>query len=450
MSLFDKNKDRPQEHKEPEEFENSPLVDIFEDDGLDKTRVISADELGRMKSGGSGEKSPHEDEEADIEIENRDYRPVRGRRDSRLGCLGGIMYAVFIICISISLACFGWMCASDVLSLNKQEKESTVTLPKDIFTKTEKDVKDSEGNITGTKTVDSADIDYVAEQLKNAGLIEYKWLFKLYAKVSHADVKIDPGTYKLSTSFDYRALVKNMQVGTKSMEVTTLTFPEGYTMEQIFDKLEANDICSKEDLYKAAADYPYSFAFLEDVETGDAKRLEGFIFPNTYDFYQGEQASSVINKFLTALHYKITSDMWKQCENRGISFRQAVTIASMIEKEAANDDERANIASVIYNRLKADMPLGIDASILYEFPDFSGSSIPDDIINYDSPYNTRLYKGLPPTPICNPGMASIKAALNPANTNYYYYALDMDTHTHRFFSSAEEHSAFVATQNYGG
>ncbi len=381
--------------------------------------------------------------------EARDYRPIRGSRTGRLGCLGGLMYAVFVISISVILACVAWMFACDVLALNKEEASAAVYLPKEIFTMKEQEVKDADGKVTGTRQVESADMDYVAAALKDAGIIEYKALFKAFARVSHADTKLDPGTYVLTTEMDYRALVKNMQVGTASMVVTRLTFPEGMTMDQIFRRLEEENVCSAEALYKAAADFNYNFRFLENAPTGDAKRLEGFIFPNTYEFYQGEQASSVINKFLTALHSRITADMWSWVESRGTTFRDAVIVASMIEKEAANDDERALIASVIYNRLAAGMTLGLDATILYEFQDYDGGvNLPDSIRNYDSPYNTRLYAGLTPTPICNPGMASITAALRPESTRYYYYALDAETGTHRFFTNSSEFEAFVATQVY--
>ncbi len=120
----------------------------------------------------------------------------------------------------------------------------------------------------------------------------------------------------------------------------------------------------------------------------------------------------------------------------------------MIEKEAADDEERADIASVIYNRLNADMVLGIDASILYDHPEHDGAPTAD-MLKEKSPYNTRLYAGLPPTPICNPGLASLKAALTPNQTVYYYYALDTETGRHRFFANQQEFDAFVATQNYG-
>ena len=159
------------------------------------------------------------------------------------------------------------------------------------------------------------------------------------------------------------------------------------------------------------------------------------------------QASSAINKMLENFYYKQTAEMLQRAQDLGMSMRDVVNIASLIEKEAANDSERALIASVIYNRLNAGMPLGIDASILYAYPDHEGAPTADMLAD-PSPYNTRLNTGLPPTPIANPGIASINAALYPESTGYYYYALDTATGQHRFFTNADEFNAFVATQNY--
>lgn len=434
-------KNNEPESKRPDAQESSEdrFSDIFNGD---ETRRISPDPLRSSKRHSFAE-------EEEFVLEERDYRPIRRRRDGRTGCLGGIMYAVFVICVSVILACGGWMAARDVLALGKPEASATVYLPKEVFSQTEKEVKDADGKVTGTKLVETADIDFVANALKNAGIIEYKNLFKLFARISHADVKLDPGTYVLTTELDYRALVKNMQIGAAAMVETTITFPEGWTMAQIFAKLEDEGVCSAEQLYAAARDFNFSFRFLENVGPGDPQRLEGFIFPNTYDFYQGEQASSVINKFLTALYTRITADMWKQVENRGTTFRDAVIVASMIEKEAGSDEERAKIASVIYNRMAAGIPLAIDATILYVHPEYNGGAqLPQSMLAEDSPYNTRIYGGLPPTPICNPGMASLNAALNPAQTNYLYYALDVEAGAHRFFTNYDEFAAFVATQDY--
>ena len=387
------------------------------------------------------------------EESERDFRPVRQSRESKSGCLGGVMYFVFVVCISVILACVAWMAASDMLALNQGDFTATVTLPSSIFETETVDTFDEDGNKTGTERVSRADIDFVASELKQAGLIEYEWLFKFFCQISHADTKVTPGSYELKSTFDYRALIQNMQPGSGSAVTIKVTIPEGYSLEQIFRKLEENGVCSYNDLVEAAANANYKYSFLEGIEAGDMTRLEGFLFPDTYEFYVGMQASSAINKFLERFNNVFTADMLKQASDRGLTLNQVLTVASLIEKEAAVDtekgiDERRLVASVIYNRLNAGMPLGIDASILYLYPDHEGGPTAE-MLAQDSPYNTRLYTGLPPTPIGNPGLAAIQAALNPESTSYYYYALDTATGTHQFFSDYASHQAFVSTQNYG-
>lgn len=380
-------------------------------------------------------------------LSERDYRPVRQSHEYRTGCLGGIMYFAFILCVSIVLACLAWMAASDMLALNKDEFTAVVSLPMDIFDYDTVDTFDDDGNKTGTKRVTYADIEYVADELKSAGLIEYKWLFEFFCKLSHADTKVDPGEYELDSSFDYRALIKNMQTGSGATVTISVTIPEGFTMHQIFLRLEENNVCSYEELMDAAANYSYNYDFLEGIEQGDPKRLEGFLFPDTYEFYVGMQASSAINKLLENFHYKMSEELISKMQTMGLDIRTVVNMASLIEREAANDNERPFIASVIYNRLAIGMPLGIDASILYLHPDHEGAPT-GEMLAEESGYNTRLNVGLPPTPISNPGLASIQAVLNPESTGYYYYALDMQSGQHRFFTNSGEFDAFVATQNY--
>ena len=387
------------------------------------------------------------------EESERDFRPVRQSRESKSGCLGGVMYFVFVVCISVILACVAWMAASDMLALNHGDFTATVTLPSSIFETGTVGTFDEDGNKTGTERVSRADIDFVASELKQAGLIEYEWLFKSFCQVSHADTKVTPGSYELKSTFDYRALIQNMQPGSGSAVTIKVTIPEGYSLEQIFRKLEENGVCSYNDLVEAAANANYKYSFLEGIEAGNMTRLEGFLFPDTYEFYVGMQASSAINKFLERFNNVFTADMLKQASDRGLTLNQVLTVASLIEKEAAVDtekgiDERRLVASVIYNRLNAGMPLGIDASILYLYPDHEGGPTAE-MLAQDSPYNTRLYTGRPPTPSGNPGLAAIQAALNPETTSYYYYALDTETNTHRFFTNDYEFNNFVATQNYG-
>lgn len=369
------------------------------------------------------------------------------KNENKSGLAGGALYFLFVISVSIILACLAWAAATDVLGFKSSDTVAQITLDKDRFTYQEVEVTDDDGNIK-TKKVHYADMSYVADQLKNNGIIKYKWLFKLFGSVYNADEKIDPGTYELKAIYDYKALVKKMTSGSAAMVTKKITFPEGYTMRQIFKKLNAEGVCDYDELMDAAANSTFNYSFLEGTEKGDANRLEGFLFPDTYEFYEGMPAATAINKLLEVFHYKMTAEMLEWQEESGYTMREIVTIASMIEKEAANDTEQYTIASVIYNRLKKDWPLQIDSTTLYEYPDHEGAPTAE-MLAKDSPYNTRISKGLPPSPICSPGITSIRAALQPSSTNYMYYALNTATGQHEFFKTADAFNAFVATQNYG-
>ena len=375
--------------------------------------------------------------------EARDYLPIRFRRYGRLGIGGGVLYALFVISVSIVLACFAWMCAVDVLALNKEEASAIVTvLPYEPTGDMPATVTREDENGDPVEVPIKVDIDQVADALKSGGIIEYKWLFKLFSSFSHANIKIDPGTYDLNTSYDYRALVTKMQFGSDSQEITQVTFPEGFTMEQIFTLLEQNFVCEKKELYEAAANYDFNYDFLADIPLGDASRLEGFLFPDTYEFYQGESATVAISRFLDNTENKLTQEILDKAANHGLNVQQLLTMASLIEKEAGGaEGERENMASAIYNRLAAGMPLQIDATVNYALGT-STLALTHDDLQVDSPYNTYLYGGLPPGPICNPGLASIKAVAEPADTGYYYwYSVDGATH---FFATNDEHAAFAA------
>lgn len=364
------------------------------------------------------------------------------------GVFGGFMYFLFVISVSVILACLLWLAATDVLALNADNNlVTTITLAKDNFDFKSHEVKDDNGN-TKTEKTHTADIGYVADELYDAGIVKYKWLFKLFCSFYNADEKIDPGTYEIKDVYDYRALISKMQSGTSAMISVDVTIPEGYTMKQIFEKLDEEGICDYDDLMYAAANSTFSYEFIDEAN-GDASRLEGFLFPDTYSFYEGMSAASAINKFLEGFYYKLTAEMEEWQAASGYTWREIVNIASIIEKEAADDaTERANIASVINNRLNNDWPLQIDSTVLYDYDEHPNGVTPE-MLKADKPHNTYVNKGLPSTPICNPGLASIRAALQPNTTNYMFYALDTATKTHRFFVGSSEFDAFVATQNYG-
>ncbi len=439
----------------PEEIEKiNEIFRLHEENEKTASQKKVDDSALRTAAESSGEKtgiqpSADESEYSEEELTERDFRPVRRSREYRSGCLGGLMYFVFIACVSIILACVAWMSAADALALNKELYTSEITLPAGIFTSKTVETFDKDGNATGMKRVSSADIDYVADELKSAGLIQYKWLFKLFCRISKADTKIEPGEYTLRSTYDYRALIRRMQKDSGAAATVKVTIPEGFTMSQIFYHLEENGVCSYEDLMTAAANENFEYSFLNGTEPGEASRLEGFLFPDTYEFYKSMSPASAINKFLQNFYGKMSADMEKQIGDRGLSLREAIEIASLIEREAANDEERPLIAAVIYNRLRSRWSLGLESAILYVHQDHEGAPTAE-MLEEESPYNLMKNTGLPPTPICNPGLSSISAALVPATTNDYFFTLDTATGTHRFFETMDQFNAFVATQDYGG
>lgn len=345
------------------------------------------------------------------------------RRRSRGGILGfTMMYVVGVIGVSIVLACLGWIAAGDVLALNKEYKEVTVSVT----------AEDSFGDVVNT--------------LKKDGLIEFKGLFKLFANVTGGKDKVTIGTYSLNTDMDYRALLSGMSINSTTKAEISVTIPEGYSLEQIFQLLEDAGVASVRDLEQEAAQHDYAFSFLQDIPLGEAGRLEGFLYPDTYQFNTPHRALYAINKMLVNFDQHYTDDLRRQVADSGYSVREILTIASLIERETDGTD-RARIASVIYNRLNNTRAstagyLQIDATLRY----INGGSVPTEADkNIDSPYNTYKYKGLPPGPICNPGLESIKAALSPEKTKYYYYALG-DDNVHHFFKTYEEHQKFLQSQ----
>lgn len=387
----------------------------------------------------------------DGEYEDVNERFVKRGQGRRTGCLGGIMFFLFVVCVSVVLAALLWMAAVDVLALGKEPGEVTVTVPKSIFSTEERTITAEDGTET-KKSVTVADIDWVADMLYDNELIQYKDLFKLFCRFARASEKVKAGTYVLSRDYDYRALISGMNPNGGERVTIDVTIPEGYTVAQIVSYLDEKGICDENEMWDALANHEFDYDFLDPETLGDRYRLEGYLFPDTYTFYLGDTPTRVISKLLTNFKNKWTAEMTEKAAELGYTQREILTIASMIEKEAGVDKDRAAIASVIYNRLENVTAaagtygyLQIDATIHYAVSR-TGEEFSTEL---DDPYNTYRYPGLPAGPIANPGLASIKAALNPESTNYYYYALAKDR-SHRFFRTFEEQQAFVHSDEYGG
>ena len=420
------------DRREKTEFQGDPFVDP----NREETHVFTEEDLKNLpKDEDAGEKASsvadyRETEDEEETYTPRDFRPIRRRRYYRTGLVGGIMYFLFVLCVSVALACFAWLAADDMLSLNKEYMEAQVYVGEDM------------------------DVGQVATELKTKGLIRYRRLFALFGKLFHAEEKIEPGTYNLSTKLDYRALIQNMHhyTGWTGEELVTVkvTIPEGKTVMETFQILAEHGVCPYETLMECAAKETFNYDFLQDIPKGDASRLEGYLFPDTYEFYADSSPKAAICRFLDNFGERIGDRVNEQASAQGYTLREIITVASLIEKEAGDDLERATIASVIYNRLQStSYPyLQIDATIQYAMGEHKEHLTYEDL-QVDSPYNTYLYPGLPPGPISNPGLASIRAALSPESTGYYFYALNKNG-KHEFFSSYNAFQRFINSSDFGG
>lgn len=346
------------------------------------------------------------------------------RRSLPTNIAEGVIYVGGILLISFILATIGWRWAGDVLALNKEPLTASVTI--------------TEGESLGDVTA----------ELKEKGLVKYGYLFQLFASFTHKAEKITAGSYELSTVMDYSALLNNISSTSAYRETVTVTIPEGYTVEEIFKLMENKGVCSYNDLLNVAQEETFDFDFLKDVKTTKEKRLEGYLFPDTYEFYKGADAKNVINTMLKNFNDRFDSKMEAEMQLLGYSKNDIIIMASIIEKETDGSDQR-NIASVIQNRLKNTWAtpkgyLQVDSTIQYLLKERK-KKLTDKDLEIDSPYNTYKNPGLPIGPICNPGLTAIQAALEPNKTNYYYFMLGKDGTTH-FFDTEAAFLAFKAEQ----
>ena len=419
------------------------LDDEYQDDYNDDSNGLFAINDDDSVDDLSAEESGEYEEEEPVDP-NRPVRKVRPKPKKGYGLFGlphiasTVIWLVLAVTIGISLGRLLWVCAADVLAFGKPNQEIAIT-------------------ITADDTVDT-----VTDKLYDAGLIEYKELFKLYAALANADKKISAGTYTLNTQYDYHALVNGMSASSSYRETVKVKIPEGYTCAQIFALLESNGVCSVQTLEEYASTSEFaSYDFLEGVPRGTKYCLEGFLFPDTYNFYTNDTPQRIFDKLLSrfadqfdaelrahidTLNEKMAAKLRKNgygqdyIDANKLTMYDVVTLASIVQKESAHSGENYEIASVFFNRLAHpnSFPyLNSDATVVYAHG--GKQDLTADDYKLDSPYNTYVVKGLPAGPIGNPGLSAIMAALSPADTNYHYFVLDPSIGEHLFSATYKEH-----------
>ncbi|MCX7784781.1 MAG: endolytic transglycosylase MltG [candidate division WOR-3 bacterium] len=271
----------------------------------------------------------------------------------------------------------------------------------------------------------------VATKLLENGIIRDQETFLFWAKILGCDKKIKSGRYYFNANTRALKVLRTLTTGGENK--TLVVIPEGYTIKDIARILHNEGICSENDFIKEC--HNKTFLLTLNIKAGSA---EGYLFPDSYDFIIPSDPKDIIRTMVNRF-WQVYQEIH---DHKPLD--TVLIIASLVEKEAKLDSERPLIASVFYNRLKNKMPLQSCATVQYVLPVHKEQlSVEDTKIN--SPYNTYLHQGLPPTPICNPGKASLIAAIRPANTKYLYFAVNSNG-KHFFSKTFSEHQKFLRSR----
>lgn len=272
----------------------------------------------------------------------------------------------------------------------------------------------------------------IAEILAVSGVVRNPNMFRLKARLDDADGKLRAGVYDLRTGMDYREVLERLRMD-PPISYVSVTIPEGFTLKQIARRFEARAGISAGEFEAIASTYGKSSEkeYLAKALDGS---VEGFLFPKTYRVREGTTAEEVVEMMLAQFERELAKVDLTWARKRGLSIRDLVVVASMVEREIRMDEERPMCASVIYNRLDRRMKLEIDATIEYILPG-TRPRLLNRHLKIDSPYNTYMYAGLPVGPISNPGLSALQAAAQPAETDYLYYVLTSKEGSHTFTRS---------------
>jgi UPF0755 protein len=306
------------------------------------------------------------------------------------------------------------------------------------YTKSQGPISPSDSELITIEIGEGIGVEGIAKMLEDNILIKDAKHFIIRSTLERTAGKYKAGVYNLSRSMSVDEIMRTLVEGVKR-EVVKLTIPEGLTTEQTMQILTEAGLMTEEEFWSEVESGAFDYTFLKDAPKG-RERLEGFLYPETYEVYKDAGAHAVIDMLLLQFDHvyfgEIDSDL--AGVERGLTLREVVTIASLIERETAVPGERPVVARVIFNRLDEDMPLQIDAAIQYALGT-PREQLTNKDLEIDSPYNVYKNKGLPPGPICNPRKDSLDAVVHPDDNDYIYYVLDPALNgMHRFSKSYDE------------
>lgn len=336
---------------------------------------------------------------------------MSSKRTRRVVALGGLVVLILLVVVAVVLA-----------SSRGNGSTSATTVS-------------GSANVVEITVKSGMSATQVGQLLQRNGLIKSSGDFVNLVKAKGKENSLHPGSYSLKKGDKLETLVDQLTSGAGA-ETPKITIAEGLAAGQTAGVLKKSGHIDGA-AYRSLVAQPSKFTVPKvGGTTPKVSTLEGLLFPSTYYLVDGETAAQLIETQLSTFQTKTAGLQWSRASALGVTPYEVVIVASLIEKEAKVPEERSLVAAVIYNRLKKNMSLGIDATVRYAVNKWTGSLTSSDL-QIDSPYNTRIKKGLPPGPICSPGLAALKAALQPANVDYLYYVLK-DANHHFFTSSYEE------------
>ena len=427
-----------------EENEADIIADQSEEDE-DEKPVIGADKDDIKKH--FGKDDPSSDEEEDEEAEDED-KPKKASSDKKQSgakntagkkrkkkkkkrvafngsIFGGIILVTIILTVSMLLAVGGLSVGMEYYGIGQDDSEIRFNIP--------------EGSSN----------EEIADMLFENGVIKNKDLFLMTIKLMKAN-NIYPGDITLRPSMPYSDIIEELEKQRLHYETVTITFTEGEYLTEIANKLEENNVCTaNEFLFTFQKDFGFTFeSYLTDNENAFYAR-EGYFFPDTYEFYVGDTASNITRVLREHYNSKINDAMYKKMNDMGLSLNETITLASIVQKEAANAEEMPKVASVFLNRLHdPDTFPMLQSNTTYDYIEkvIKPMTDNDDLVaHYTEYYDTYAIDGLPAGPICNPGMDAIMAVLNPEKTNYYYFCNNIETGETFYAETLEEHEKNMIT-----
>ena len=371
-----------------------------------------------------GSEISDDDEFEDEPEEKRQPKPKKKKRKKKGNgrLIFGLIMTAIIVAVAVFCAAFVLKFARDFVGIGKSSVEVVVEIP------------------MNSGTADIADI------LADEGIIDSTYFFRFYSRVKGSDGTFVAGSHVLSPDMSYENIVHELQQGAvDTRESVDITFPEGIDLLDAAQKLEENNVCSASDFIREFNNSSFGFDFEKLVKVSALKfyKMEGYLFPDTYTFYVEEDSKIVCKKIYRNFETRITLDIYARMDDLGLEFEEMLTMASMVQAEASSVYDMKRVASVFRNRLADpdNYPLLQSDPTRKYVEEVIKPNIEFPSKEMFKAYNTYEGAGLPPGPICNPGLDAINAVLYPADTDYYYFCANVDTGEVYYARTNEEHEA---------